>query len=85
MELADHTTAKFEIIDRFMDIAKEGIQTIIVRVCWDGLTDEQDWPSHKAEHMYENVPDMFLDHIDSIQDGLKKSVVKKLQCLLNFS
>lgn len=85
LDLADHTTANFETVDKFVDIAEDADQTIMVRVFWDGLPDERDWTWHNAEHMYEEVPNMFLKYIYSIRDGPKKSTVKKLQCLLNIS
>lgn len=85
LDLADHTTAKFETIGSFVDLAEDADQTIMTRVCWDGIPDARDWTWHKAEHMYEDVPDMFLEYLDSIKDGPKKLLVKKLQCLLNIS
>lgn len=81
----DHTTAKFETFDSFKDIAEDADQLIMVRVYWDGLPNERDWTWHKALRMYEDVPDIFLGYLDSIKDGPKKSVIKKLQCLLIVS
>lgn len=37
LELADQTTAKFETVDRFGDIAENADQTIMAPVCCDGL------------------------------------------------
>lgn len=35
--------------------------------------------------MYEDILDMLLNYIDSIKDGPKQDLVKKMQCLLNIS
>lgn len=54
LELADHTTAKYEAIDSFVNIAKNLYQKIMERVRWYGLLDEREWKWHRAEHMYED-------------------------------
>ena len=85
LELADHTTAKFETVDSFVEIFEDANNIIMVRVRWDGLPGERDWTWHKSVHMNEDVADFFLEYLDTIKDGPKKPLVKKVQCLLNIS
>lgn len=85
LELADHTNVEFETNDSFVNIADDADHKTMDRVCWDGLPDERDRMWHNAEHMYEVVPAMFSEYLDSTKIGLKKPLVNKLQCLLNIS
>ena len=57
----------------------------MVRVRWDGLSDERDWTWHKVVHMYEDVLDLFFEYLDTMKYGPEKPLVKKVQCLFNIS
>lgn len=69
MKLADQTTAKFEAVDSFVEIAEDVDRTIMVQVRCDGLPDELEWTCLNAEHMYEDIPDTFPNYIDSVKNG----------------
>lgn len=85
LELADHTTAKFETIESFVDIEKDADKTIMVRVRWDGLPDERDWTWHKITELYSDVPDMIISYLASLRAGPKKALAKSAQRLLKIS
>ena len=85
LDLAHHTAAKFEAIACFTDISQDADQSIMVRVCWDGLPDECDWTWHKIEDMFDDVPDMLAEYLSKIKDGPKKQVAISAQSLLNIS
>lgn len=60
MNLEDHTAAKFETVERFVDIVEDVEQAIIGGVRYDRLSEDRDWTWHKAEHKYEGIPNMIL-------------------------
>lgn len=81
MKLAHYTTAKFEAFDSFGDIAEDVDQAIMIRVLWDILPEKLDSKWHMAEHLYDDVSDMFLDYIEFIQRGPNQLFVRYGACL----
>lgn len=85
LELADHTTARFETVDVLTDIAEDSDQSPMMKVCWDGFPDERDCTWHRIEVISRDVPNMLLSFLTKTKLGPKHFFVKSAQRLLNAS
>ncbi len=58
-ELLEHvecSEARYEIVDKLMDISGNKKEGIFVQVKWLGLPDNQDWTWHSIKDLQEDIP-----------------------------
>lgn len=73
LDLADHTEARYEVIDKILDIS-EVDNEIWFQVMWDGLRDKRDWTWQRAKILYADVPETVRQFLDTCK---KKALTAK--------
>lgn len=69
LDLADRTTAKYEVVERIVDISKNH-EGLWLRLQWEGLPEERDYTWATLDDMYAEIPEMVITFLRA--SGKKK-------------
>lgn len=71
VEFAHRTTARYETIDRLVDLTEDAEKKLMIRVGWGGLPDTSDSTSHKVKALSEDVSEPVAEVLKSLEHNKK--------------
>lgn len=80
LEQAEHLEAKFELVEKLMDIG-EAADGLFIQVQWAGLPDKCDWTWNALQQMHEDVPDKLTNFLRRTK---KTKLASKAKAILNI-
>lgn len=74
LQHAENSEAKYEMVEKLLDISKDGNGEICVQAQWLGLPDKCDWTWQPVQELFEDVPEKLTEFLQ--RSGKKKKVVR---------